>query len=112
MSYTNDFSFSWKEVSKYLSWCNHYFAYWKLWRAIIIAITVVIKHNKKNDKNNHENNTENRDHKNLKKSPWIPNSSPKIKREFKKIGEDFSFTSGKSLQQILCQKNKPKLLRK
>ena len=70
----------------------------------------VIKHNnKKNNKNNHENNTENRDYKNLKKLPWISNS-PKIKCEFKKIGKDISFTSEKNLQQILCQKNKPKLL--
>ena len=69
---------------------------------------LVIKYN--NNKNNHENNTENRDYKNLKKLPWIPNISPKIKREFKKIGKDIAFTSGKNLQQILCQKNKPKLL--
>ena len=48
--------------------------------------------------------------KNLKKLPWIPNISPKIKREFRKIAEDIAFTSGKNLQQILCQKNKPKLL--
>ena len=40
----------------------------------------------------------------------VPNISPKIKREFKKIGKDIAFTSGKNLQQILCQKNKPKLL--
>ena len=72
---------------------------------------LVIKYNnKKNNKNNHKNNTENRDYKNLKKLPWIPNISPKIKREFKKIGKDIVFTSGKNLQQILCQKNKPKLL--
>ena len=50
---------------------------------------LVIKYNnKKNNKNNHENSTENRDQKNLKKLPWIPNISPKIKREFKKIGKD------------------------
>ena len=28
----------------------------------------------------------------------------------KKIGKDIAFTSGKNLQQILCQKSKPKLL--
>ena len=28
----------------------------------------------------------------------------------KKIGKDIALTSGKNLQQILCQKNKPKLL--
>ena len=54
---------------------------------------LVIKYNnKKNNKNNH------------KKLSWIPNISPKIKREFKKIGKDIAFTSGKNLQQILCQK--------
>ena len=42
---------------------------------------LVIKYNNKKNKNNHENNTENRDYKNLKKLPWIPNISPKIKRE-------------------------------
>ena len=40
----------------------------------------------------------------------IPNISPKIKGGFKKIGKDIAFTSGKNLQQILCQKKKPKLL--
>ena len=58
---------------------------------------LVIKYNnKKNNKNNHKNNTENRDYKYLKKLPWIPNISPKIKREFKKIGKDTAFTSGKN----------------
>ena len=71
---------------------------------------VISYNNKKKNKNNHENNTENREYKNLKKLPWIPNISPKIKREFKKIGKDITFTSGKNLQQILCQRNKPKLL--
>ena len=64
----------------------------------------------KNNKNNHENNTQNRDYTNLNKLPWIPNISLKIKREFKKIGKDIAFTSGKNLQQLLYQKNKPKLL--
>ena len=71
---------------------------------------VITCNNKKNNKNNHENNTENREYKNLKKLPWIPNISSKIKHEFKKIGKDIAFTSGKNLQQIVCQKNKPKLL--
>ena len=52
--------------------------------------------NKKNNKSNHENNTENRDYANLKKLPWIPNISPKLKCEFKKIGKDIAFTSGKT----------------
>ena len=73
---------------------------------------LVIKYNnKKNyDKNNHEINTENRDCESLKMLPWIPNISPKIKSESKKIGKDIAFISGKNLQQILCQKNKSKLL--
>ena len=70
---------------------------------------LVIKYNKKNNKSNHENNTANRAYKNLEMLPWIPNISPKIKRDFKKMGKDIAFTSGKNLQQILCQKNKPKL---
>ena len=41
--------------------------------------------------------------------PWIPNISRKIKREFKKIGKDIAFTFGQNLNQIVCQKNKPKL---
>ena len=58
---------------------------------------LVIKYlNEKND-NNHENNTENWDYKNIKKLPWIPNISPKVKREFKKIGKDIAFTSIKNL---------------
>ena len=40
---------------------------------------VIRYNNKKNNKNNHENNTENQDYQNLKKLPWIPNISPKIK---------------------------------
>ena len=36
--------------------------------------------------------------------------SPKMKREFKKIGKDIAFMSGKNLQQVLCQNNKPRPL--
>ena len=75
----------------------------------VLKNLVVKYNNKKNNKNNHENSIQSRDCTNLKKSPWIPNSS-KIKREFKKIGKNIAFTSGKNLQQILFQKNKPKLL--
>ena len=71
---------------------------------------VVEYNNKKNNKNNHENKTQNEDYTNLKKLPWIPNISPKIKLAFKKIGKDIAFTSGRNLQQIICQKIKPKLL--
>ena len=59
---------------------------------------VVEYNNKRNNKNNHENNTQNRDYTNLKKLPWIPNISPKTKRELKKIRKYIAFTSGKNLQ--------------
>ena len=72
---------------------------------------LVISYNNRNkNKNNHENNTENREYKSLKKLPWIPNIGPKIEREFRKIGKDITFTSGKNLQKILFQRSKPKLL--
>ena len=73
-------------------------------------VLVIEYNNEKNINNNHENNHENQDYTNLNELPWIPNISPKIKREFQKIGKDIAFTSQKNLQQILCQKNKPKLL--
>ena len=46
---------------------------------------------------------------NKKKIPWVPNIGPKIRKEFKKVNKDITFTSGKNLQSILCQK-KSKLL--
>ena len=60
--------------------------------------------NKRNNKSDHENNTQTRD------LHWMLDISPKMKRKFKKIGKDIAFTSGKNIQQSLCQKNKPKLL--
>ena len=63
--------------------------------------------NKKNNKNNHENNTENRDYRNLKKLTWVPNISPKIKREFKKIGKDIAFTSEKIYNKFSVKKTNP-----
>ena len=60
---------------------------------------LVIKYNnKKNNKNNHENNTENRKYKNLKKLPWIPNISLKIKRG------DIVFTLGKIYSKFSVKK--------
>ena len=47
--------------------------------------------------------------KNSKKTPWVPNIGPKIRKELKKVNKDIIFTSGKNLQNILCQ-NKPQLL--
>ena len=73
--------------------------------------SLVIEYNNiRDNKSNRENITKDRDYTSLKKLPWIPNISPKTKREFKKIGKDIAFTSGKNLHQILCQKKKPKLL--
>ena len=59
---------------------------------------LIIKYNnEKNNNSNQENNTEKRYYKILKKLPWIPNISPKIKRKFKKIGKDIAFMSWKNL---------------
>ena len=70
----------------------------------LLKILVIKYNNKKNNKNNHENNTENRDYKNRKKLPSIPNISPKIKRQFKKMGKDIAFTSGKHLQKFYAKR--------
>ena len=40
---------------------------------------------------------------------WVPNIGPKIRKEFKKVNKDITFTAGKNLQSVLCQ-NKLKLL--
>ena len=64
---------------------------------------LVKDYNTKN-KNNHNHNDTNR-----KKIPWIPNIGSKIRKEFKKVNKDITFTSGKNSQSILCQ-NKPNLL--
>ena len=62
-----------------------------------------------NAKNAKKKNNDSRNYTNSKKIPWVPNIGPKIKKEFKKVNKDITFTSGKNLQSILCQ-NKPKLL--
>ena len=61
------------------------------------------------DYNTKNKNSDNSNDTSRKKIPWIPNSGPKIRKEFKKVSKDITFTSVKNLQSILCQ-NKPKLL--
>ena len=61
------------------------------------------------DYNTKKKNSDNRNYTNTKKISWVPNIGPKIRKEFKKVNKDITFTSGKNLQSILCQ-NKPKLL--
>ena len=61
------------------------------------------------DYNTKNKNSDNRNGTNRKKIPWIPNIGPKIRKEFKKVNKDITFTSGQNLQSILCQ-NKLKLL--
>ena len=61
------------------------------------------------DYNTKKKNSDNRNYTNTKKIPWVPNIGPKIRKEFKKVNKDITFTSGRNLQSILCQ-NKPKLL--
>ena len=65
--------------------------------------------NKKNNISNHENNTRNRDCKS-KEITFDSKQQSKSKTWVKENGKDIAFISGKNLQQILCQKNKLKLL--
>ena len=55
------------------------------------------------DYNTKKKNSDNRNYTNTKKIPWVPNIGPKIRKEFKKVNKDITFTSGKNLQSILCQ---------
>ena len=41
--------------------------------------------------------------------PWVPGLSPKLRKEFKKVGLKVVFKSGKNLKSILTSKNKSKL---
>ena len=59
--------------------------------------------NKKDNKNKHKSNIQNRDYTNLKKLPWIPIISPKIKREYKKIGKVLPPRRGKSTANSLSK---------
>ena len=70
----------------------------------IIFLEALVK-----DYNTKKKNSDNRNYTNTKKIPWVPNIGPKIRKEFKKVNKDITFTSSKNLQSILCQ-NKPKLL--
>ena len=54
------------------------------------------------DYNAKKKNSDNRNYTNTKKIPWVPNIEPKIRKEFKRVNKDISFTSGKNLQNILC----------
>ena len=61
-----------------------------------------------NDYNTKNKNSDNRNDTSRKKIPWIPNIGPKIRKEFKNVNKEITFSSGKNLQSILCQ-SKPKL---
>ena len=61
------------------------------------------------DYNTKKKNNDSSNYTNSKKILWVPNIGPKIRKEFKKVNKDITFTSGKNLQNILCQ-NKLKLL--
>ena len=71
---------------------------------------VIEYNNKKNNKSIHKTTSKIDTIQVLKNLFWIPTISPKIEREFKKIGKDITSTSGKHFLQFLGQKNKPKLL--
>ena len=61
------------------------------------------------DYNAKKKNNDSRNYINWKKILWVPNIGPKIRKKFKKVNKDITFTSGKNLKNILCQ-NKPKPL--
>ena len=61
------------------------------------------------DNNTKNKNSDSRNDTNRKKILWKPNIGPKLRKEFKKVNKDITFTSGKNSQSILYQ-NKPKLL--
>ena len=47
-------------------------------------------------------NNDSRNYTNSEKTTSVPNIEPKIRKEFKKVNKDITFTSGKNLQSILC----------
>ena len=51
-------------------------------------------------------NSDNRSYTNTKKIPWEPNIGPKIRKEFKKVNKDITFTSDKNLQSIYVKTNR------
>ena len=48
-------------------------------------------------------NNDSRNYTNSKKISWVSNIGPKIRKEFKKVNKDITFTSSKNLKSILCQ---------
>ena len=72
-------------------------------KQLLKNLVVEYNNKKKNIKNNHENNTKSRLYY-LRKLPPIPNISPKIKREFKKIGKDIAFTLVKIYSKFLVKR--------
>ena len=53
-----------------------------------------------------QKNSGNRNDTNRKKISWIPNIGPKIKKEFKKVNKDITFTSDKSLKHPMSKQTK------
>ena len=58
------------------------------------------------DYNTKNKNSDNRNDTNRKKISWIPNIGPKIKKEFKKVNKDITFTSDKSLKHPMSKQTK------
>ena len=50
------------------------------------------------DYNAKRKNNDNLNYTNSKKIPWVPSIGPKIRKEFKKVNKDITFTSGKNLK--------------
>ena len=58
------------------------------------------------DHNTNNKSSDNRNDTNRKKISWIPNIGPKIKKEFKKVNKDITFTSDKSLKHPMSKQTK------
>ncbi|XP_065652946.1 uncharacterized protein LOC136080259 [Hydra vulgaris] len=80
-------------------------------KKILQNIVKKIKNNKQNNQNNQQNNNNNikKLEPNYISLPWVPKLSNQLKQIFKSVGYTPVFKSPKNLQQLITQKNKPRL---
>ncbi|XP_065658640.1 uncharacterized protein LOC136083162 [Hydra vulgaris] len=77
-------------------------------KKILQNIVKKIKNNKQNNQQNNNNNI-NKLEPNYISLPWVPKLSNQLKQIFKSVGYTPVFKSPKNLQQLITQKNKPRL---
>ncbi|XP_065672234.1 uncharacterized protein LOC136090054 [Hydra vulgaris] len=77
-------------------------------KKILQNIVKKIKNNKQNNQQNNNNNI-NKLEPNYISQPWVPKLSNQLKQIFKSVGYTPVFKSPKNLQQLITQKNKPRL---